>query len=124
MADKRVEDAAQAAGEVKNSSPEVYFWSMYQKNPTCTEIKNAQNPSVISSKGAIGKQFNPDGNIGQVGEKIGGPFSKDGAIGSQFDASKDGIAGQVEKAVDGPARPASNAKNVKVNKEPSIGAQR
>ena len=36
--------------------------------------------------------------------KIGGPFSSDGAIGSQFDASKEGIAGQVEKAVDGPAK--------------------
>lgn len=35
-----------------------------------------KNPSVVSSAGAIGKQFNPDGNIGQVGEKIGGPFSK------------------------------------------------
>ena len=45
-----------------------------------------------------------DGNIGQIGEKVGGPFSADGAIGSQFDASKDGIAGQVEKAVDGPAQ--------------------
>ena len=45
-----------------------------------------------------------DGNIGQIGEKVGGPFSSDGAIGSQFDASKDGIAGQVEKAVDGPAQ--------------------
>jgi hypothetical protein len=45
-----------------------------------------------------------DGNIGQIGEKIGGPFSSDGAIGSQFDASKDGVAGQVEKAVDGPAQ--------------------
>jgi len=43
-----------------------------------------------------------DGNIGQIGEKVGGPFSKDGAIGSQFDASKGGIAGTVEKAVDGP----------------------
>jgi hypothetical protein len=47
-----------------------------------------------------------DGNIGQVGEKIGGPFSKDGAIGSQFDASKEGIAGKVEQAVDGPSKPA------------------
>ncbi|THV93010.1 hypothetical protein D6D26_08331 [Aureobasidium pullulans] len=109
MADKKVEDAAQAAGEAKDTNP--------------------QNPSVISSAGAIGKQFNPDGNIGQVGEKvrspisstslrnmtdmiqqIGGAFSKDGAIGSQFDASKDGIAGQVEKAVDGPSRPATQKK--------------
>ncbi|ROW07248.1 hypothetical protein VMCG_03791 [Cytospora schulzeri] len=89
-AKNRVEDAAQAAGEAKKTSP--------------------KNPSVISSEGAVGKQFNPDGNIGQVGEKIGGAFSKDGAIGSQFDASKDGIAGNVEKAVDGPARPATEKK--------------
>lgn len=41
-----------------------------------------------------------------TGEKIGGPFSKDGIIGSQFDASKGGIAGTVEKAVDGPRNPA------------------
>ena len=62
------------------------------------------NHSVLSSAGAIGKQFNPDGNIGQIGEKIGGPFSKEGAIGSQFDAAKGGIAGQVEKAVGGPSQ--------------------
>lgn len=42
--------------------------------------------------------------------QVGGPFSKDGAIGSQFDASKDGLAGQVEKAVDGPSRPATEKK--------------
>lgn len=55
MADKKVEDAAQAAGEAKDTNP--------------------QNPSVISSAGAIGKQFNPDGNIGQVGEKVRSPPS-------------------------------------------------
>ncbi|KAH3907021.1 hypothetical protein HBI56_114050 [Parastagonospora nodorum] len=69
-----------------------------------------ENPSILSSAGAIGKQFNPDGAIGQIGEKVGGPFSKDGAIGSQFDASKDGIAGHVERAVDGPSNPAGSAK--------------
>lgn len=68
------------------------------------------NPSILSSAGAIGKQFNPDGAIGQIGEKVGGPFSKDGVIGSQFDASKDGIAGHVERAVDGPSNPAGSAK--------------
>lgn len=51
-------------------------------------------------------------------------FPQDGAIGSQFDASKDGIAGQVEKAVDGPARPASHTKDVKVNAETPPGSQR
>lgn len=64
---------------------------------------------MISSAGGIGRQFNPDGNIGQLGEKIGGPFSKEGMIGSQFDASKDGIAGHVERAVDGPRNPAGSA---------------
>lgn len=66
--------------------------------------KSSENPSVISSGGAIGKQFNPDGNIGQIGEAIGGPFAKDGVIGRQFDAAGGGIAGTVEKAVDGPSQ--------------------
>ncbi|KAH6866321.1 hypothetical protein J4E91_007725 [Alternaria rosae] len=69
-----------------------------------------ENPSVLSSAGAIGKNFNPDGAIGQIGEKVGGPFSKDGVIGSQFDASKNGIAGHVERAVDGPSNPAGSSK--------------
>ncbi|KAJ8123720.1 hypothetical protein ONZ43_g391 [Nemania bipapillata] len=47
---------------------------------------NPGNPSIISSEGAIGKQFNPEGAIGKIGEKIGGPLSKEGMIGSQFDA--------------------------------------
>ncbi|OAL02588.1 hypothetical protein IQ06DRAFT_345592 [Phaeosphaeriaceae sp. SRC1lsM3a] len=71
-----------------------------------------ENPSILSSAGAIGKNFNPDGAIGQIGEKVGGPFSKDGVIGSQFDASKDGIAGHVERAVDGPSNPAGSAKKM------------
>ncbi|EMD67804.1 hypothetical protein GGP41_007539 [Bipolaris sorokiniana] len=68
------------------------------------------NPSVLSSAGAIGKNFNPDGAVGSIGQAIGGPFSKDGVIGSQFDASKNGIAGHVERAVDGPSNPAGSSK--------------
>ncbi|OCL09139.1 hypothetical protein AOQ84DRAFT_339379 [Glonium stellatum] len=81
---------------------------LYNAASTVGEKKDTQpsNPSIISSGGAIGKQFNPEGSIGQIGEKIGGPFSKDGIVGSQFDASKSGIAGTVEKAVDGPRNPA------------------
>ncbi|KAJ0165213.1 hypothetical protein CTA2_11980, partial [Colletotrichum tanaceti] len=41
-----IHDAADAAGQKKDTNP--------------------ANPSVISSEGAIGKQFNPDGNIGQI----------------------------------------------------------
>jgi len=69
-----------------------------------------ENPSALSSEGAIGKQFNPEGRIGQLGQKIGGPFDKDGIIGSQFDAAKNGIAGHVERAVDGPRNPAGSSK--------------
>lgn len=55
MADKRVEDLSQAAGEAKDTNP--------------------KNPSVVSSGGAVGKQFNPDGAIGQVGEAVRISFS-------------------------------------------------
>ncbi|KAI0514591.1 hypothetical protein F5B22DRAFT_234568 [Xylaria bambusicola] len=74
-----------------------------------TNATPQQNPSIISSEGAIGKPFNPEGAIGKIGEKIGGPLSKDGMVGSQFDASKDGIAGHVERAVDGPRNPSGSA---------------
>ncbi|KAF2128331.1 hypothetical protein P153DRAFT_341907 [Dothidotthia symphoricarpi CBS 119687] len=67
-----------------------------------------ENPSILSSAGAIGKQFNPDGALGQIPQAVGGPFSKDGIIGSQFNAGKDGIAGHVERAVDGPSNPAGS----------------
>ncbi|RMZ73268.1 dna-directed rna polymerase i 49 kda polypeptide [Pyrenophora seminiperda CCB06] len=78
-------------------------------NKSTNAIPN-ENPSIISSAGAIGRQFNPDGAIGQIGQTIGGPLSKDGIIGSQFDASKNGIAGHVERAVDGPSNPAGSSK--------------
>lgn len=57
-----------------------------------------------------GSTVNPDGAVGQIGEAVGGPFSKEGVIGSQFDASKNGIAGHVERAVDGPSNPAGSSK--------------
>ncbi|KAI0402249.1 hypothetical protein F4802DRAFT_618098 [Xylaria palmicola] len=69
-----------------------------------------ENPSMISSEGSIGKPFNPEGAIGQIGQKIGGALSKDGMIGSQFDASKDGIADHVERAVDGPRNPSGSSR--------------
>ncbi|KAH8733216.1 hypothetical protein GQ44DRAFT_697085 [Phaeosphaeriaceae sp. PMI808] len=71
-----------------------------------------QNPSVLSSAGAIGKQFNPDGALGSIPQAVGGPLSKDGVIGSQFDESKDGITGHVERAVDGPSNPAGSGRKV------------
>lgn len=67
-----------------------------------------QNPSILSSAGAIGKHFNPDGALGSIPQAVGGPFDKDGVVGKQFDAGKDGIAGTVERAVDGPRNPAGS----------------
>ncbi|KAK6533677.1 hypothetical protein TWF694_002609 [Orbilia ellipsospora] len=75
-----------------------------QAQPQGTSNTTQGGHSIISSEGAIGRQFNPDGNIGQLGNKVGGPFSEDGFIGSQFDASKEGIAGKVERAVGGPRK--------------------
>ena len=73
---ERIEGAAQAAGEAKDTNPKAF--NSFQTYPQLNRKtdRSLQNPSVISSAGAIGKQFNPDGNIGQIGEKIGGPFSK------------------------------------------------
>ncbi|KAF2181666.1 hypothetical protein K469DRAFT_588608, partial [Zopfia rhizophila CBS 207.26] len=88
---KDIRDTADKLGEKKGT------------NPTPND-----NPSALSSEGTIGKHFNPDGTIGQIGQKIGGPLSKDGIIGSQFDASKGGIAGTVERAVDGPRNPSGS----------------
>lgn len=42
---------------------------------------------------------------------IGGPFDKDGMIGSQFNAANGGMAGCVERMVDGP----SQARNPKTH---------
>ncbi|KAF2868435.1 hypothetical protein BDV95DRAFT_500690 [Massariosphaeria phaeospora] len=78
-------------------------------NSSTNAIPN-QNPSILSSEGAIGKHFNPTGSVGQIGEKVGGPLSSSGVIGSQFDASKNGIAGTVERAVDGPRNPSGSSK--------------
>ncbi|KAI5252360.1 hypothetical protein E4T42_03445 [Aureobasidium subglaciale] len=48
---------------------------------------------AFSAEGSIGKQFTyttvadqmlAGGSIGQIGEKVGGPFSSQGAIGKQF----------------------------------------
>ena len=80
-------------------------------NKSTNAIPN-ENPSILSSAGAIGKHFNPDGALGSIPQAVGGPFDKDGVVGKQFDAGKDGIAGTVERAVDGPRNPAGSGGKV------------
>lgn len=41
-----------------------------------------------------------DGAIGQVGEAVGGPFSKDGAVGKQF-TTEGSIGGTVQENMGG-----------------------
>ena len=56
----------------------------------------SMDDSVFDKDGAVGKEFQADGKIGQIGEKIGGPFSKDGAIGKQF-TDQGSVGGSVQK---------------------------
>ncbi|KAH8594442.1 hypothetical protein B0O99DRAFT_178200, partial [Bisporella sp. PMI_857] len=46
---------------------------------------------AFSKDGAIGKQFEVDGAIGSIGQKVGGPFAKGDTIGKNFNA--DGAIG-------------------------------
>lgn len=117
--DNPIHRAADKVGEKMPSDAKV--WTSPVGFASDSAFWQTQNPSILSSGGAIGKQFNrnalpklsssletnlllADGAIGQIGEKIGGPFSSKGAIGSQFDAAQGGIAGTVERAVDGPSQ--------------------
>ncbi|WVF71702.1 hypothetical protein IAT40_006510 [Kwoniella sp. CBS 6097] len=51
---------------------------------------------AFQSDGAVGSQFNSDGNIGQVGQAVGGPFAADGAIGKNF-TDTGSVGGSVQK---------------------------
>jgi hypothetical protein len=94
-----LENASQAAGEAKDTNPKVLYLSSSQPSHLIPLTLLLQDPSVISSAGAVGKQFNPDGAVGQVGEKIGGVFSKvclpsgrDGSVGEDGELTRDRTA--------------------------------
>jgi hypothetical protein len=54
---------------------------------------------VLRKDGAAANHITADGSIGQIGEKVGGPFSSKGAIGKQFttDGSIGGTVHQLGK---------------------------
>ncbi|BFZ62521.1 hypothetical protein YB2330_003620 [Saitoella coloradoensis] len=53
--------------------------------------------NAFKSTGPIGQKFEADGSVGSIGQKVGGPFSKDGVIGKQF-TSKGKLGGTVDAA--------------------------
>ena len=55
MADQRIEEATEQAGKAKDTSPSVRPPTVCDCSTTLTTI---QNPSTLSSGGAVGKQFN------------------------------------------------------------------
>ncbi|KAL8654922.1 MAG: hypothetical protein Q9226_003246 [Calogaya cf. arnoldii] len=67
--------------------------------PAAGDKTQGTGTSMFSKDGAVGKLFNgnvADGAIGGTAQKIGGPFDKQGAVGSHFNA--DGkIGGMVQE---------------------------
>lgn len=68
-------------------------------NPA-SDDKSSSGEPLLSSRGAIGKQFTAEGAVGGTADTIGGPFKESGAIGSAFTESG-AIGGTVNKAVGG-----------------------
>ncbi|KAF2143439.1 uncharacterized protein K452DRAFT_317579 [Aplosporella prunicola CBS 121167] len=50
---------------------------------------------AFSAQGAVGKQFTPEGSVGGMAQKLGGPFDAKGAIGKQF-TEQGSIGGMVQ----------------------------
>ncbi|KAK4248292.1 hypothetical protein C7999DRAFT_40437 [Corynascus novoguineensis] len=57
-------------------------------------------PGVFDERGAVGKQFTPEGAIGGAAQKVGGPLDKEGMIGKQF-TTEGSIGGTVQNMMGG-----------------------
>ncbi|KAL6243336.1 hypothetical protein RBB50_009888 [Rhinocladiella similis] len=69
-------------------------------NPVSDDKKSSTAAPLLSSEGAVGKQFKADGAIGSVGEAVGGPLASDGAIGKNFTAGGS-VGGTINNIVGG-----------------------
>ncbi|KAI4209281.1 MAG: hypothetical protein LQ351_007781 [Letrouitia transgressa] len=64
--------------------------------PSSGDKTTGTGTSVFSKDGAVGSMFNADGPLGGTAQKVGGPFDKEGAVGKHFNA--DGkIGGMVQQ---------------------------
>ncbi|KIW88498.1 uncharacterized protein Z519_11067 [Cladophialophora bantiana CBS 173.52] len=67
-----------------------------------------QDKSALdASKGSVGSQFKPEGSIGQMGQKVGGPLSSEGAVGKKFtpEGSVGGTAQSAAEQMQGDKKP-------------------
>ncbi|KAI4161222.1 MAG: hypothetical protein LQ342_005013 [Letrouitia transgressa] len=64
--------------------------------PSSGDKTTGTGTSMFSKDGAVGSMFNADGPLGGTAQKVGGPFDKEGAVGKHFNA--DGkIGGMVQE---------------------------
>ncbi|KIW30959.1 hypothetical protein, variant [Cladophialophora immunda] len=62
-------------------------------------MSDQDKSALDANKGSVGSQFKPEGSIGQLGEKAGGPLSSEGAVGKNF-TPEGSIGGTVQSAAE------------------------
>ncbi|KIV77250.1 hypothetical protein PV11_09063 [Exophiala sideris] len=86
--------AGQDPSATKPTDPNNNNFSNYNPAP------GDKSSSILSSEGAIGKQFKADGAIGSMGQAVGGPLAADGMIGKNF-TEHGAVGGSINSAVGG-----------------------
>ncbi|EJD50409.1 hypothetical protein AURDEDRAFT_121561 [Auricularia subglabra TFB-10046 SS5] len=61
----------------------------------------------FQNTGKVGSKFEKGGEVAEAAEKVGGPFSSDGAIGKQFSAKEGGVVGGTGQAAASAAKGAA-----------------
>ena len=89
-------DSPECRFEVCVNSPSCQPVSFIPQLCEPTNISGMADKTPLSKDGSVGEKFRPDGEIGQVGEKIGGPFSSDGKVGKEF-TSKGAVGGKAQE---------------------------
>ncbi|KIX92707.1 uncharacterized protein Z520_11559 [Fonsecaea multimorphosa CBS 102226] len=70
-------------------------------------MSDQDKSALDANKGSVGSQFKPEGSIGQMGEKAGGPLSSKGAVGKEFtpEGSVGGTAQSAAEQMQGEKKP-------------------
>ncbi|MCJ1277175.1 hypothetical protein MMC21_004985 [Puttea exsequens] len=94
---KTMEQGANSANKASDLTEGLH--ESVKQIPSAGDKTTGHGTSAFSKSGAIGSLFNPDGALGGTAQKVGGPFDKEGVVGSQFTAEGGGIGGMVQKKV-------------------------